>query len=184
MSILSGKTIILGITGSIAAYRSADLTSRLTQEGAVVFPVMTEAATRLIQPITLKTLARNPVASDLWEAEQGWQPGHIELADKADLLAVVPATANTLAQFAHGLAPDLLSSIYLATQAPVLIAPAMNGKMYAHPATQGNIQVLKDRGHQFVEPVEGMLACGYEGMGKLAAVEDVYKMILKMLGGS
>ncbi|MFP4260455.1 MAG: flavoprotein [Opitutales bacterium] len=165
--------IILGVTGSIAAYKAADLTSRLTELGARVFPVLTQNATRFIAPLTLQTLARNPAAADLWAEESGWQPGHIELADQADLLLVAPATAHCLANFAHGLAPDLLASIYLATEAPVLVAPAMNGKMWAHPATQANRALLSNRGVQFIEPQSGMLACGYEGQGKLAAVSTI-----------
>jgi phosphopantothenoylcysteine decarboxylase/phosphopantothenate--cysteine ligase len=171
--ILQGRTILLGITGSIAAFKAADITSRLTEAGADVFPIMTEGATRFIQPLTLQTLSRHPVASDLWHEGQGWQPGHIDLADRADLLLVAPATAHCIAQFAHGLAPDLLTSIHLATPAPVLIAPAMNGKMLNHPATQANIQTLRERGYHFIEPDSGMLACGYEGQGKLAAVATI-----------
>lgn len=179
--LLANRTIILGVTGSIAAYKAADITSRLTERGASVFPVMTEAATKLIQPMTLQTLARNPVAYDLWKEAEGWQPGHIDLADQADLLLVAPATANCLANFAHGLAPDLLGSIHLATRAPVMMAPAMNGKMLSHPATQANLQVLQSRGVQFVEPDTGMLACGYEGKGKLAAVDDIVQSVVDLL---
>lgn len=179
---MQGKRIVLGVTGSIAAYKAADLTSRLVQSGAVVRVVMTEAATRIVAPITLKTLSRHPVAVDLWEEESGWQPGHIELADSADLLAVVPATANTLAAFAHGLAPNLLCNIYLATEAPVLIAPAMNGKMLAHPATRANLGVLAERGHEILDTEEGMLSCGYEGKGKLAPVDVIVDRIAAMLG--
>jgi len=168
-----GRTIVLGITGSIAAFRAADLTSQLTQRGASVFPVLTEEATRLIAPLTLQTLARNPAAYDLWKEGEGWQPGHIELAEHAHLLLVAPATAHTLACFAHGLAPNLLTSIYLATRAPVVLAPAMNGHMLEHPATRTNLETLRDRGHVFVEPGEGLLACGYEGKGRLAAVEKI-----------
>ncbi|GHB91120.1 flavoprotein [Cerasicoccus arenae] len=179
----SGKTIILGVTGSIAAYKAADITSQLTQGGAQVFAVMTAEAARIIGPITLQTLSRNPVGVDLWKEGEGWQPGHIELADKADLLLVAPATANILACFAHGLAPDLLTSIYLATPAPVMIAPAMNGKMLMHPATQTNIETLRARGHHFIEPQEnGMLACGYEGAGKLAPVDDIVARVDTFFG--
>lgn len=176
---LAGKTIILGVTGSIAAYKAAEIISQLTKLGAEVYPVMTESATRFITPLTLQTLSRKPVAVDLWEEEKGWQPGHIELADKADLLLVAPATANIIAHFAHGTAPDLLTSIYLATPAPVMIAPAMNGKMLAHPATQENLRTLVTRGHQIVDPAEGMLACGYEGKGKLSTVEDIVSTVVK-----
>jgi len=181
---LAGKTVVLGVCGSIAAYRAADLTSQLTKLGASVFPVMTEEATRLIAPLTLKTLARNPVAWDLWKEEEGWQPGHIELADNADLLLVAPATAHTLACFAQGLAPDLLTSLYLATRAPVLLAPAMNGKMLSHPATEKNLQTLRERGHHFVEPVEGLLACGYEGKGRLAPVEEIVQSAVHLLSAA
>ncbi len=181
MPSLDGQTIILGVTGSIAAYKAADLASELTKLGANVYVVMTKEATQIIAPLTLQVLSRNPVGVDLWEEGKGWQPGHIELADKADLLLVAPATANILANFAHGLAPDLLTSIYLATPAPVMIAPAMNGKMLAHPATQANIEVLRARGHNFIEPVAGVLACGYEGEGKLASVAEMVGAVEKFL---
>lgn len=175
---LKGRTIILGVTGSIAAFKAADITSRLTEAGASVCPVMTASATRFISPLTLQTLARNPVSADLWEEEKDWQPGHIDLADRADLLLVAPATAHCLGLFANGLAPDLLSSIHLATEAPVILAPAMNGKMFAHAATQANVETLVGRGYHFIEPDEGMLACGYEGKGKLASVDSIVDYVL------
>ncbi len=178
---IQDKTIVLGVTGSIAAYKAADLASMLVKDGARVRVVMTEAATKIIAPITLQTLSRNPVCTDIWDEENGWQPGHIELADEADLLAIVPATANTIACFAQGLAPNLLCNIYLATRAPVLIAPAMNGKMLEHPATQVNIRTVADRGAHIVDPQEGMLACGYEGNGKLAPVEEIHATIKRLL---
>lgn len=170
---LAQKNILLGVSGSIAAYKAADIVSLLVKGGAEVHVVMTASAERFITPLTLQTLSRHPVASSLWEEEKGWQPGHIELADNADLLLVAPATARTIGRFAHGLADDLLSSIYLATPAPTMLAPAMNGKMLAHAATQANLQTLRARGHRIVEPAEGLLACGYEGKGKLALAEDV-----------
>jgi len=177
-TILKGRTILLGITGSIAAFKAADITSRLTEAGADVFPIMTAGACSFIQPLTLQTLSRHPVASDIWNEGESWQPGHIELADRADLLLVAPATAHCIAQFAHGLAPDLLTSIHLATPAPVMIAPAMNGKMLTHPATQSNMNTLRQRGCHFIEPQSGMLACGYEGQGKLAAVETIVDSVI------
>lgn len=180
-TILKGRTILLGVTGSIAAFKAADITSRLTEAGADVFPIMTASATHFIQPLTLQTLARNPVAYDLWREEESWQPGHIELADRADLLLVAPATAHCIAQFALGLAPDLLTSIHLATPAPVMMAPAMNGKMLAHPATQSNVSRLRERGVQFIEPQNGLLACGYEGLGKLATVETILNAAITFL---
>lgn len=178
---LTGKRIVLGVTGSIAAYKAAELTSQLRKLGAEVFPVMTDSAQKFITPLTLQTLARQPVATDLWSEGNGWQPGHIEIADKADLLVVAPATANAIAQFANGLAPDYLSSLYLVCRAPVLIAPAMNGKMWTHPATAANVEVLKSRGVQFIGPEEGMLACGYEGVGRLWPVEGIVAKIGEMV---
>ena len=181
---LESRRVLLGVTGSIAAYKVADLVSQLVKLGALVDVVMTESATRIIAPITLQTLSRRPVSVDLWEEGNGWQPGHIELADAANIMVVAPATANSLAQFTHGLAPDLLSNIYLAPPAPVILAPAMNGKMLHHPATQGNLKVLRERGHHVVEPVPGMLACGYEGDGKLAPVESILDKIVEILPGN
>jgi phosphopantothenoylcysteine decarboxylase len=178
---MKDKRIVLGVTGSIAAYKAAELTSLLVRSGAEVRVVMTEAATRIVAPITLKTLSRHAVAVDLWDEEGEWQPGHIDLADSADLLAVVPATANTLACFAHGLAPNLLTNIYLATHAPVLVAPAMNGKMLTHPATQANLKILEERGVHVMGTAEGMLACGYEGAGKLLPVEQIFDTIEHLL---
>lgn len=178
---MQGKTIILGVTGSIAAYKAADLTSMLVKDGATVRVVMTEAATNIITPITLQTLSKNPVSVDIWAEENGWQPNHIELADSADVFAVVPATANTIARFAHGLAPNLLCNIYLATRAKVLIAPAMNCHMLEHPATVENINILQQRGATILDTQEGMLACGYEGKGKLAPVNDIFEAIKRLL---
>lgn len=181
---LNRKTVVLGVTGSIAAYKSADLTSELRKAGAEVFVVMTESAERFIASLTLSVLSRNPVSRSLWNEEAGWQPGHLELADRADLLLVAPATANLLADFARGACPDLLSSIYLATRAPVLVAPAMNTKMYMHPATRSNVEVLRSRGVAFVDPTEGELACGYVGVGKMAPVSEILQNAARLLSAS
>lgn len=178
---LAGKTIILGVTGSIAAYKAADLTSQLRKLGATVFPVLTAGGAKFITPLTLQTLARQPVASDLWDEGQGWQPGHIELADKADLLLVAPATADVIAQFAHGLAPDFLGSVHLVARCPILLAPAMNGKMWSHPATEANVATLTGRGVQFIGPEAGMLACGYEGLGRMWPVDGIVQRVVEML---
>jgi phosphopantothenoylcysteine decarboxylase len=169
---IQGKVIVLGVSGSIAAYKAADLTSELRKAGAEVFVVMTESSTRFITPLTMSTVSRNPVATSLWDEGKDWHPGHIELADQADIL-VAPATANQIANFAHGQCPDLLSSIYLATRAPVLLVPAMNGKMYDHPLTVENRRILANNGVSFVEPVVGELACGYQGNGKMAPIQDI-----------
>lgn len=182
---LSGKCIVLGVTGSIAAYKAADICSLLVKRNAEVHVVMTREAKEFITPMTLQTLSRHPVASDLWSEHTEFRCGHIDLADRADLLLVAPATAHTLACFAHGLAPDLLTSIYLATRAPVLLAPAMNGKMLEHPATQANLAILAQRErHALIEPATGMLACGYEGKGKLAPVETIEQAVLDFFAKS
>lgn len=165
--------IVLGITGSIAAYKAADLASQLTKAGHEVTCVLTKGALEFVTPLTLATLSRRPVVTDLFAEKEGWQPGHIQLADDADLLLIAPATANVLASMAHGFANDALTAIALATRAPILIAPAMNGKMWLHPATLKNVETLKGWGTQFIEPAEGLLACGYEGVGRLAPVEEI-----------
>tara|TARA_B100000035_G_scaffold302716_1_gene300595 strand:+ start:1988 stop:2602 length:615 start_codon:yes stop_codon:yes gene_type:complete len=177
---LAGKTIALGVSGSIAAYKAADLTSELRKAGADMHVVMTKSATKFISALSLGTLSRNPVLTSFWD-EEGWQPGHIELADKIDLFLVAPATAQQVGNYANGLAPDLLGAIYLATKAPVLLAPAMNGKMYEHEAVQKNLETLKGRGVQIIEPVVGELACGYEGIGKLASLEKIANRVIKEL---
>ncbi len=174
---LSGKTIAVGVSGSIAAYKSADLVSELRHAGAEVFVVMTESATRFISSLTLGTLSRNPVLVSMWEEERGWQPGHIELADRADVLLVAPATANQIGNYANGCAPDVLSSIYLATRAQVVLAPAMNGKMYQHPVTEENLSKLRGHGVTIIEPETGELACGYEGVGRMASIETVLRVV-------
>ena len=177
--------IVLGITGSIAAYKAADLASQLVKLGHDVHAVLTRTGAEFITPLTLQTLTRNPVVVSLEDEKQSWKPGHIELADEADLFLVAPATANVIAGFAHGLAPDPLSSIYLALprQTPVLIAPAMNGKMWLHPATQRNVEQLKTDGCQFVGPAQGSLACGYEGLGRLVAVEEILAQVVEIFSG-
>jgi phosphopantothenoylcysteine decarboxylase len=167
---MSAPVIVLGVTGSIAAYRAADLASRLVKGGAAVHVVMTRHACDFITPLTMQTLSRNAVVTSASDAQTGWKPGHIELADSANLLLIAPATANVIAELAHGLAGHPLAEIALATRAPVLIAPAMNGKMWDHPATVANVATLKSRGVEFVGPEAGQLACGYEGLGRLADV--------------
>ncbi len=175
------KTIVLGVSGSIAAYKAADLTSQLTKHGYDVRVVMTKDACEFITPLTLQVLSRHPVTADLYDEKSDWHPGHIELADAADLFLVAPATANVLAKFANGIADDALSAIHLATRAPLLVAPAMNGKMWDHPATLRNREVLTVRGAQWIGPEEGMLACGYEGAGRLWPVEGIVDACVKIL---
>lgn len=172
--------ILLGVTGSIAAYKSADLASQLVKRGHDVHVVMTREAAEFITPLTLQVLSKNPVTVDLFDEKESWRPGHIALADDADLLLVAPATAHIIAQFALGLAPDALTAIHLATRAPLLIAPAMNGKMWDHPATQGHVATLASRGARFIGPDTGMLACGYEGAGRLWPVEGIVEAVEEM----
>jgi phosphopantothenoylcysteine synthetase/decarboxylase len=174
-------TIILGITASIAAYKAADLASQLRRTGYDVHVVLTHGATKFITPLTLQTLSRNPVTTDIFDEKAGWQPGHIELADRADLLLIAPASADILAKLAHGFADEALTAIALATKAPVLLAPAMNGKMWLHPATQNNVALLRGRGVEFIGPEEGMLACGYEGIGRLWPIQEIVDKTLAML---
>lgn len=177
------KQIVLGVTGSIAAHKAADLASLLVKQKYAVRVVMTADAQRFITPLPFKTLTRQPVVTDLYDEDEGWKPAHIELADAADLLLIAPATANVLAKLAHGLADDALSCIALALnpKARLLIAPAMNGKMWLHPATQANVATLKKRGARFIGPAEGMLSCGYEGIGRLWPVADIVAEALKLL---
>lgn len=177
------RNIVLGVTGSIAAHKAAEITSRLTKQGAEVHVVLTPDAQRFITALPFKTLSRHPVLTDLYDEEEGWKPSHIKLADEAGLLLIAPATANVLAKLAHGLADDALTCIALALnpKTPVLVAPAMNGKMWLHPATQANVQTLKGRGVEFIGPEEGMLSCGYEGIGRLFEPEKIVQRALELL---
>ena len=176
------RNIVLGVTGSIAAHKAADLASLLTRQKCHVHVVMTADAQRFITPLPFKVLSRQPVVTDLYDEEEGWKPAHIRLADEADLLLIAPATANVMAKLAHGIADDALTCIALALnrKAKILIAPAMNGKMWLHPATQENAATLKARGAEFIGPDEGMLSCGYEGIGRLWPVEKIAERALKL----
>src|SRR5580765_6057622 len=179
----SGKNVILGVTGSIAAYKAVDLASLLTKQGCDVHVVMTKDALHFITPLPFKTLSRHPVVTDLYDEEEGWKPTHIKLADEADLLLIAPATANTVAKLALGIADDALSCVALALnpKARLLLAPAMNGKMWLHAATQQNVATLKSRGAELIGPEEGLLSCGYEGLGRLWPVEQVANRALQLL---
>ena len=170
---MSVPVIIVGVTGSIAAYKAADLVSKLVKRGFDVHVLMTHGAQEFVAPLTFQTLSRNPVLTSVFDEARGWKPGHVDLADRASLLLIAPATANILAELACGLAGNPISEIALATQAAVLVAPAMNGKMWLHAATQQNVATLKSRGVEFIGPEEGMLACGYEGLGRLWNVDEM-----------
>jgi phosphopantothenoylcysteine decarboxylase len=177
------KNIVLGVTGSIAAHKAADLASLLTKQGFNVRVVLTADAQKFITPLPFKTLSRNPVVTDLYDEEEGWKPTHIRLADESDLLLIAPATANVLAKLANGHADDALTCIALALnpKAKLLIAPAMNGKMWQHAATQQNVATLKKRGAEFIGPEKGMLSCGYEGLGRLWPVEKIAERATALL---
>ena len=165
--------VVLGVTGSIAAYKACELVRLLVKRGDDVHVVMTEHARAFVTPLTFQTLSRNPVESDLFADPQDWKPGHISLAAAADLVVVAPATANILAKMAHGIADDLLSSTLLATKAPVVVAPAMNDGMWTNPATQANVATLVARGVRVVQPGTGELACGTSGTGRMAEPSEI-----------
>lgn len=170
---LRGKSIILGITGGIAAYKGAALCSKLVQAGANVRVIMTESATKFITPLTLQTLSRNPVYIDTFDERDPAVVSHIDLADHADLIIIAPATANAIAKLAGGQGDDMLSTTLLAATCPIVVAPAMNVHMYEHPAVVANMELLASRGVMFVEPGTGQLACGYVAKGRLAEPEDI-----------
>ena len=170
---LSGKRVLLGISGGIAAYKAAQLCRLLVRCGAEVRVMMTSAAQQFVGPTTLAALSGKPVATDLFDPAQEDQIGHIDLADWADLLLLAPATANLLAKLNHGVADDLVSTVYLACTAPVLLAPAMNVHMWEHAATRGNVQALVQRGHKLVGPDSGQMACGHVGAGRMAEPEQI-----------
>lgn len=176
---LKEKTILLGVTGGIAAYKSASLASRLVKAGAEVRVIMTEHATNFINPITFETLTGHKCITDTFDRNFEFQVEHVSLAKKADVIMVAPATANVIAKLAHGLADDMLTTTILASHAPKLIAPAMNTGMYENPVTQDNLALLKKYGMEVIEPAAGHLACGDEGKGKMPEPEILYEHILR-----
>lgn len=178
---LKDKVVVVGITGSIAAYKAAELVSQLKKRGAVVHCVMTESAQAFVSPLTFRTLSQNPVITEMFAEPQHWEVEHVGLATAADLFVVAPATANILAKVSYGLADNFLTTAILATKAPVLFAPAMNVQMYENAVTQENITRLKERGYFFVEPGEGDLACGVRGKGRLAELELILARVEELL---
>ncbi len=179
---LLNRRIIVGICGGIASYKAVELVSRLQQAGALVDVILTEHAEEFVRPLTFSTMSHRPVFSDLWEPSGRAAETHIALAEEAELLAIVPATANTLAKLAHGMADNMLTAVALATHAPILLAPAMYRDMYTHPATQANLQVLRARGNWIVEPEVGRLASGAIGPGRLPETPVLLGAISMMLG--
>jgi len=178
---LEGRNVLLGVSGGIAAYKTAEIVRLLTKARATVRVAMTRHACEFITPLTLQTLSGNPVSTDTFDLGQESQIGHIRLADTADVVLIAPATANVIGKLAHGLADDLLTTVLLATRAPVLVAPAMNVHMYENPAVQENLARLRGRGHRIIEPTTGFLACGYEGQGRLAEPDVIVAEVARAL---
>lgn len=176
--LLQGKKIVVGVTGGIAAYKAVEVVSRLRKAGAEVHVMMTREATEFVTELTFREISGHPVAQDMWAKVQEYKVEHIALATLADLMLIVPATANVLAKAAAGIADDLLTSTILATKAPLFFAPAMNTGMYENPATKANISVLKDRGIHIIEPASGYLACGVEGKGRLPEPAEIVQEVL------
>lgn len=178
---LTGREIVLGVTGGIAAYKSAELVSRLRHLGARVHVIMTRNATEFVSPLTFQTLSANPVVTDTFQAPEYWNVEHVALAKLAEIFVIAPATANIMAKMAAGIADDMLSTTVLATKAPVLLAPAMNTGMWTAPATQENLKVLKERGVQTIGPDSGILACGDEGAGRMSEPDAIVEAIRTIL---
>ncbi len=178
---LAQRTIVVGMSGGIACYKACDVVRLLVRAGATVRVVMTAGAQQFVTPLTLQTLSGHPVATETFDLTQESEIGHIQLADRADLVLVAPATANVIAKMAHGIADDLLTTVLLATRAPVLVAPAMNVNMWEHPATRENVATLVRRGVQMVGPASGSLACGWEGAGRLSEPADVVDAVERLL---
>jgi phosphopantothenoylcysteine decarboxylase len=179
--VLHNREILLGVSGGVAAYKAADLCSRLVQRGAKVTVIMTESAHQFIGARTFEALTRRPVYSHAFEAKEHFQGEHIGLAQRAELAVVAPATAQTIARLAHGMADDLLSTTLLVVTAPVLLAPAMNCDMWAKPAVQRNMAQLRDDGYTFVGPDEGWLSCGQVGAGRLSDPGNIIKAMESLL---
>ena len=179
---MEGYETLLCVTGGIACYKSADLASRLVQAGAGLSTAMTEAATRFVAPLTFQTLTARQVFTGLWTATKDYRCGHLALNERADLIIVAPATANMIAKIACGIADDLVSALCLsAGQCPIMIAPAMNTRMWQADATQANMATLRDRGVHVVGPAEGRLACGDTGPGRMAEPEEILAAAIKIL---
>jgi phosphopantothenoylcysteine decarboxylase/phosphopantothenate--cysteine ligase len=179
---LTNKTVVLGITGSIAAYKAADLASQLTQAGAKVEVIMTEAATQFVMPITFRSITGRPVVTEMFDPASEFSVEHVALAEAADVVVIAPATANIIAKLVAGIADDMLCCTVLATRAPVIVAPAMNVNMYENPVTQDNLAKLQARGLTTVGPAYGRLASGEMGLGRLADIDEVLGAICQLLG--
>ncbi|WP_026692085.1 bifunctional phosphopantothenoylcysteine decarboxylase/phosphopantothenate--cysteine ligase CoaBC [Peribacillus kribbensis] len=181
---LMNKKIVLCVTGGIAVYKAAALTSKLTQAGAEVRVMMSESAAKFVTPLTFQALSRNDVYTDTFDEKIPKKIAHIELADWADLILIAPATANIIGKIAGGIADDMITTTLLASEAPVWVAPAMNVHMYQHPAVQKNMKILSGYGYEFIEPSEGYLACGYVGKGRLEEPESIVEKLIQFFSGS
>lgn len=170
-------TLILGVTGSIAAYKACEIVTSLVKSGVEVVVVMTHSARRFVTPLTFQTLSRNEVVTELFGRQEVHDPHHVSLSDKADLILIAPATANLIGKLASGIADDVLTCMVLASKARVLIAPAMDDRMYGHPVVQGNIEKLKAIGYRFIGPVEGRLSSGRIGVGRMAPIEEIVQAV-------
>lgn len=175
------KRIVLGVTGSIAAFKAADIASALVAKGAQVSVIMTREAEAFITPLTLSVLSRHKVYRDMLECPEIWDVEHVSLADSADLILIAPATANVIGKLATAICDDLLTCTVVASRAPVVLAPAMNDGMYAHRIVRANIAHLKKIGYHFIGPVKGRLACGRDAMGRMSAVDDIVKTAIHLI---
>jgi phosphopantothenoylcysteine decarboxylase / phosphopantothenate---cysteine ligase len=174
-------TVVFGVTGSIAAFKAAQVVSRLVKEGCAVKVVMTAAAEKFVTPLTFQALSGHKVYRDMFDEPAAWDVEHVSLAECADVVVIAPATANVIGRLAQGLCDDLLTCVATATKAPLVIAPAMNDGMYKNPAVQANIALLKQRGAHFIGPAKGRLACGREGVGRMSEVEEIVRAVLKIV---
>lgn len=177
---MKGKTVVLGITGGIAAYKACEVVRLMVKAGAEVHTILTEAGARFVTPLTLQTLSHNVVHTEMFDLMSEMEVGHVSLADRADVVLVAPATADVMAKAAHGICDDLLTTVLLATKAPIVAAPSMNVNMWDNPITQRNVATLKERGWKIIEPDEGELACGYMGKGRLPDPQEIIKFIKKI----
>ncbi|MDF2499936.1 MAG: coaBC [Anaerosporomusa subterranea] len=178
---LAGKNVVIGVTGGIAAYKAVEIVSLLRKAGASVHVIMTQASAQFVTPLTFREMSGNPVAVSMWDEPKQWHVAHIALATLADIMVIAPATANIIGKIANGIADDMLSTTVMATQAPILLAPAMNTHMYQNPIVQNNLSKLASLGYYFVDPESGLLACGTEGPGRLAAPGRIVDEIVAVL---
>jgi phosphopantothenoylcysteine decarboxylase/phosphopantothenate--cysteine ligase len=171
------RNVVLGVTGSIAVYKAVELLRLMQGKGWDVNIIMTKSATEFVTELTFRTISQHPVTVDMFGIIHDWQPEHISIADSADVIVVAPCTANVIAKIAHGIADDLLTCTILASESPIVIAPAMNVKMWNNAATQTNLNIIKSRGVNIVDPGTGDLACGYQGKGRMASLDKIIAVI-------